>query len=100
MVKIKGADINPDDIAPRCAVKFLKPVVKLSKIDLDLIGNRKNNILLDLLRCQVRAEKSCKLLHKRYESCHASVMGTGNFEGKKNCGAELEDLFQCALTSS
>jgi hypothetical protein len=97
MVKIKGADINPEKVAPRCAAKYLKPVAKLSNIDLERIGDRKNNILLDLLRCQVKVEKSCKPRQRSYELCHASVMGTGNFEGRKDCGKELESLFQCAL---
>jgi len=96
MVKIKGPTVNKDNVAPKCT-KYLQPVLKISKIDLNNIGDRKNNTLVDLLRCQVKATKTCTSQHKDYESCHSSVMGTGNHEGRKNCGKELQLLYQCAL---
>ena len=58
MVKIKGSTVNKDNIAPKCA-KYLQPVLKLSKIELDNIGDRKNNALVELLRCQAKAPKTC-----------------------------------------
>lgn len=97
MVKIKGSTVNKDIIAPKCN-KYLQQVTKMSKIDLDNIGDRKNNALVELLRCQVKATKTCTAQQKNYESCHSSVMGTGNHEGRKNCGIELELLYKCALS--
>lgn len=98
MVKVKGSTINADHVAPRC-VKYLKSVEKKS-IESDSIGDSKNNRLLGLIRCQVKANKSkCNNESKRYENCHAGVMGVGNFEGRKHCGQELETLYNCALSS-
>ena len=96
MAKVKGSKINADTIAPRC-IKYLKALEKKT-IDLENIGDRKNNAFLDLIRCQVRAKKSeCKSESKMYENCHASVMGVGAFEGRKNCGKELDDIYKCIL---
>mmetsp|Transcript_5691 Transcript_5691/g.10797 ORF Transcript_5691/g.10797 Transcript_5691/m.10797 type:complete len:109 (-) Transcript_5691:142-468(-) len=100
MVKVKASRINADSIAPRC-IKYLKPVQNKKSIELDSIGDRRNNALLDLIRCQVKADKSkCRNESKRYESCHASVMGVGNYEGKKHCGGELEILYKCTMLSN
>ena len=85
--------------AQRPAVYYAS-VQKLKSIEIDAIGDRKNNVLLDLLRCLVKADKSlCQTESKRYEQCHASVMGIGNFEGRKNCGHELEALYNCLFSS-
>ena len=100
-MKIKGSKVatNSDaSIAPRCA-KYHTSVQKLKSIDLDAIGDRKNNVLLDLMRCQVKADKTqCQKESKLYENCHAGVMGIGNFEGRKNCGKELEVLYKCLFS--
>ena len=100
-MKVKGSKVatNDDTIAPRC-VKYHNSVRKLKSIDLDAIGDRKNNVLLDLIRCQVKADKAaCQRESKLYENCHAGVMGIGNFEGRKNCGQELEVLYKCLFSS-
>ena len=98
MVKVKGSTIDANSIAPRCA-KYLKSVQGKKSIDLEAIGDRRNNALLDLIRCQVKADKNmCNDESKRYENCHASVMGVGNFEGRKNCGKELEVLYKCTIS--
>ena len=101
-MKVKGSKVaatSESTIAPRCA-KYHTSVQKLKSIDLDAIGDRKNNVLLDLLRCLVKADKSsCQKESKLYEQCHASVMGIGNFEGRKNCGHELEALYNCLFSS-
>lgn len=39
--------------------------------------------------------KPCVKVEKAYNSCHAAIMGVGNFKGRKNCGEEMESLFQC-----
>ena len=102
-MKVKGSKVvaaNAESaIAPRCA-KYHTSVQKLKSIDLDAIGDRKNNVLLDLMRCQVKADKSkCQKESKLYENCHAGVMGIGNFEGRKNCGKELKVLYQCLFSA-
>lgn len=102
-MKVKGSRVaaanSASSIAPRC-VKYHTSVQKLKSIDLDAIGDRKNNVLLDLMRCQVKADKSkCQKESKLYETCHAGVMGIGNFEGRKNCGKELEVLYRCLFSA-
>eukprot|EP00985_Skeletonema_marinoi_P009237 scaffold4271_cov123-Skeletonema_marinoi.AAC.5 len=39
--------------------------------------------------------KPCAKVEKAYNSCHAGIMGVGNFKGRKNCGTEIESLFAC-----
>ena len=96
-MKVDGSSIHKSsNIAGKCE-KYLKPIKRKKKIDLQSIGNQQNNNLLDLLRCQCKAHKSCKDVEKFYSKCHSSVMGTGSFEGRKNCGEELEKLFACAM---
>jgi hypothetical protein len=75
-----------------------------SKLDFSLTGSKENNALIALLKCDARALKD-KLPHcgdavKRYDKCHASVMGTGMFEGRKGCAAEAEDLLRCVHQST
>jgi len=101
-MKLRGSKVaaksEEDRIAPRCA-KYAQSVQRLKSIDLDAIGDRKNNVLLDFLRCQVKADKTrCQKESKLYENCHAGVMGIGNFEGRKNCGEELEVLYRCLFS--
>lgn len=84
---------------------------------MDAIGTPTYNILLDLMRCQVKHPhiiqqnngddgsisdgnsgsnaKQCAKVGKSYSACHAAVMGVGNFNGRKHCGEEMEQLFQC-----
>ena len=101
-MKVKGprvAATSEERNVPRCA-KYYTSVQKLKSIELDAIGDRKNNVLLDLLRCLVKADKSsCQKESKLYEKCHASLMGIGNFERRKNCGHELEALYKCLFSS-
>ena len=74
-MKVKGprvAATSEERNVPRCA-KYYTSVQKLKSIELDAIGDRKNNVLLDLLRCLVKADKSsCQKESKLYEKCHAS----------------------------
>ena len=97
-MKVKGPKVaatSEERNVPRCA-KYYTSVQKLKSIELDAIGDRKNNVLLDLLRCLVKADKSsCQKESKLYEKCHAS----GNFERRKNCGHELEALYKCLFSS-
>ena len=74
-MKVKGPKVaatSEERNVPRCA-KYYTSVQKLKSIELDAIGDRKNNVLLDLLRCLVKADKSsCQKESKLYEKCHAS----------------------------
>lgn len=109
MAKITAADLpDADAISPACA-KHLRPLAKKRKkpIDTSAIGTPAYNLLLDLLRCQAkhpnRSEgsrsganaKECVKTEKMYSACHAAVMGVGNYQGRKNCGEEMERLFAC-----
>ena len=68
----KIAATSEERNVPRCA-KYYTSVQKLKSIELDAIGDRKNNVLLDLLRCLVKADKSsCQKESKLYEKCHAN----------------------------
>ena len=79
-------------------------------IDLDEIGTPRYNLLLDLMKCQSKHPniigdkneekiqidaKPCLKVEKAYNSCHAGIMGVGNYKGRKNCGQEIESLFLC-----
>ena len=120
MTKIITASNLPSlsEISPQC-VKFYKPLAKKKKkaIDLEDIGTPRYNLLLDLLKCQVKypnnnndiastlnegkEEKEtkeaccCMKVEKAYSVCHAGIMGVGNYKGRKNCGTEMESLFMC-----
>jgi len=120
MTKITTANHLPSlsEISPHC-VKYYKPLAKKKKkvIDLDDIGTPRYNLLLDLLKCQVKhpnqkltnssmndddnAEKkkasctTCAKVEKAYSACHAGIMGVGTYNGHKNCGKEMESLLIC-----
>ena len=97
-MKVEGGRLHKsaEAVAPKCQ-KFLSSIKRKQKIDLDAIGSQANNNLVDLLRCQCRAEKICKDIEKSHSKCHSSVMGTGSYAGRKTCGDELETLFNCAM---
>ena len=116
MTKITASDLpSSDSISPACA-KYYSPLSKKKKkqIDMDAIGTPSYNLLLDLMKCQVKhpnikknissgsdgsgsnaADKVCAKVEKNYSACHAGVMGVGNFKGRRNCGEEMEKLYQC-----
>lgn len=86
-----------------------------------MIGSRPNNILLDFLKCytKVQAKKNvetqalssngggvhvhvhdndkdtCRSVEKSYNNFHLSVIGTGNYNGHKQCGDQLQDWLEC-----
>ncbi len=112
MTKITASDLPPlSEVSPHC-VKYYKPLAKKKKkaIDLDEIGTPRYNLLLDLMKCQSKHPniigdkneekiiidaKPCLKVEKAYNSCHAGIMGVGNYKGRKNCGQEIESLFLC-----
>ncbi len=112
MTKISSSNLPPlNEISPKC-IKHYKPLAKKKKkaIDLNEIGTPRYNLLLDLMKCQSKHPnkpvgdnseekatdvKPCVKVEKAYNSCHAAIMGVGNFKGRKNCGEEIESLFQC-----
>ena len=117
MTKINVSSNLPpyNNISPSC-IKYYKPLVKKKKkiIDTDDIGAPSYNMLLDLLKCQVKhpnnnisntdndgstsssqTTTSCKSLEKKYMACHAGIMGVGNYKGRRHCGDEMEKLFLC-----
>ena len=96
-MKLNPQDLDANLITPKCQ-PYLKPLLKKKKAILfKTIGSPINNQLLDLVYCQSKTHKQCKSLEKVYKSCHASVMGIGSYEGRKNCAMELEALVHCAV---
>ncbi|KAL9180096.1 hypothetical protein ACHAXT_008066 [Thalassiosira profunda] len=105
MAKFAAADLpSASDIAPAC-FKFHRPLSKKRKrLDTADIGTPAYNLLLQLLRCQVKHPnisgaggdaKKCVKAEKAYSACHAAVMGVGSYNGRKHCGEEMESLFAC-----
>ena len=91
--------------------KYLAPLARRNKkkaVDLEAIGSRANNQLLDLLRCRNRfharsnssGQGSCKAAESAYDACHSSVMGTGSFRGRRHCGRELGDYLECVVAAA
>jgi hypothetical protein len=96
-MKVEGGRLHKsaEAVAPKCQ-KFLSSIKRKQKIDLDAIGSQANNNLVDLLRCQCRAEKICKDIEKsrnRIQNATAALV----WELRKTCGDELETLFNCAM---
>lgn len=91
-----GKRLEEATIEPKCQA-YAKSISRKKSIDLEAIGTPTNNHLVDFLRCQAKARKKCTNVEKAYAKCHSSVMGTGSFQGKKNCGEELEKFLDCAL---
>ena len=95
-MKIEGSTIHNSTIELKCE-KYLKSIKRKKNIDPQSIGSQHNNNLLDLMFCQSKTRKSCKRVEKMYKDCHKSVMGTGSFEGRKNCGNEFMRLYECTI---
>jgi hypothetical protein len=95
---MKGSEIPTLRIASKCQSEY-NSIKKKKDISLQTTGDQKTNLLLNLLRCQVKATtaKSCKEIEKEYTKCHQSFMGTGSYKGKKHCGDELQALYDCVL---
>eukprot|EP00948_MAST-09A_sp_MAST-9A-sp1_P003183 g3183.t1 len=78
--------------------KKLAGKVKLclnKKIDSEQTGSRPVNALVNILTCEVKQTKrsnDCTSFLKKYNICHAAVMGAG---GTKTCGKELRALHSC-----
>lgn len=90
---VKGSSFPSDVVATKCQNEY-KSIAK-KKIDMHATGDKKNNLMLQFLRCQAKATASCKHLEKEYSLCHKSFMGVGSYKGRRNCGAELEEFFRC-----
>jgi len=63
-------------------------------------SNSNNNNLASTLndnkeKKTIDGTKGCVKVEKAYSACHAGIMGVGNFEGRKNCRKEIEDLLLC-----
>mmetsp|Transcript_31453 Transcript_31453/g.45885 ORF Transcript_31453/g.45885 Transcript_31453/m.45885 type:complete len:99 (+) Transcript_31453:37-333(+) len=96
MAKVKGSALQDSStIAPKCS-KFVQPLRKRT-VNTEQIGNRHYNVLLDFVRCQRKVNKTCSGEDKSYSLCHASVMGTGSYEGRKHCGEEFKEFFDCVM---
>ena len=109
-------------IHQKCAPQ-LTALSHKKKIDLTGIGSRPNTILLDFLKCYTKGHAkttnivagagafssserggipnkerdTCRSVEKAYNNCHLSVMGTGNYNGHKQCGDPLQEWLDCCL---
>jgi len=99
---VRGKRIHEDFIDStsnsKCE-KLLKALSKKKSIPLTAIGSRSNNLLVDFLKChtKVLSKDYCKPVEKVYKGCHSSVMGTGNYNGAKDCGNELQEWMECCM---
>ena len=96
---VHGKRIREDfsDVADSKCEKLLVALSKKKMIALNETGSKSNNLLVDFLRCHTRvfSRESCKPAGKSYARCHASVMGTGNYKGAKDCKNELQEWMNC-----
>ena len=90
--------VEVDAFSPKCA-KFVRPLAGGAAVDLRATGQRTNNALLSLLKCECKARKVCDTPLARYAACHASVMGVGAYQGQPHCGDQLEALYACAVAA-
>ena len=99
MTKVKQSlSIIPETVSPRCR-DMLKKVSSKKSVDLTKTGDSRTNLLLNFLQCQVKATKTCMKEEKSYSNCHKSVMGTGSYDGRRDCGCEMEKLYYCVTES-
>ena len=96
---IKGSDIPESLVVPKCQALLKSVQKKKKKIDLASTGDSKTNLLLDLLKCQVKKDKeiSCTDQLKEYNKCHSSFMGTGSYQGRQHCQEEMQTLYYCVF---
>ena len=75
--------------------KFRK-ALEGQNVDLAKCGDKTNNALVNLLRCECKQKKICEAEIANYSACHSSVMGAGAFKGRPDCAAELVKLRACS----
>ena len=90
---------------PKCQSEY-NAVRKKKRINLDTTGDKKTNSLLSYLQCQVQknglpnVKILCNDISKEYTKCHQSFMGTGSYQGRKDCGKEMNELWDCVRRCS
>ena len=89
MVKLRHPVATP---LKRCE-KYAK-ALGVAEIDLHATGTRANNELVKLLLCEC-GKTLCRDAVARHGVCHGNVMSVGVFEGRKDCGEELDALRAC-----
>ena len=96
MTCIKGSAVPAHLVATNCTSQY-NAIKKKKTIDLSATGNPNTNNLLLLLQCQSKTTRECKEKGQEYTMCHNSFMGVGTYKGKKNCGKEMNEFYQCLL---
>jgi hypothetical protein len=91
---VEGSSL-PSTISPSCSK--LADALRGKTVDLSATGQRDNNKLDQLIRCEAKARAFCGELLAQYATCHGSVMSVGAYKGKNNCGEELARLKMCVL---
>ena len=104
---IHGSDFPSELVAEQCMSRFRylskttnnndnkKNKKSSMSIDMANTGDRKTNLMLAFLQCQMTATKSCNDFGTEYRKCHSSFMGVGSYNGKRNCGDEMMSLYNC-----
>eukprot|EP00529_Nitzschia_sp_RCC80_P033293 CAMPEP_0113444422 /NCGR_PEP_ID=MMETSP0014_2-20120614/2657_1 /TAXON_ID=2857 /ORGANISM="Nitzschia sp." /LENGTH=129 /DNA_ID=CAMNT_0000335431 /DNA_START=97 /DNA_END=486 /DNA_ORIENTATION=- /assembly_acc=CAM_ASM_000159 len=103
---INGSDFPPGLVAEKCMSRFRylsknnnnnKKKKSSSSMSFDMAntGDRKTNLMLAFLQCQMTATKSCEDFGTECRKCHNSFMGVGSYNGKRNCGDEMMSLYKC-----
>jgi hypothetical protein len=59
-------------------------------------GSKDTNALVRVLTCETTMRQVCGDVERKYTLCHKSIMGTGEYEGRQDCGLELSAFFDCA----
>jgi hypothetical protein len=76
-MKIEGSTIrkNPNATIDEKCDRYLKLIKRKKKIDLEAIGSKQNNILLDLLRCQSKQMSARRIKNNPNDNYGCSDVG-------------------------
>ena len=105
---VNGSDFPSELVAEQCMSRFRylsknqnNNNNKKSSMSIDMAntGDRKTNLMLAFLQCQMTATKSCGDFGTEYKKCHNSFMGVGSYNGKRGCGDEMMSLYNCLKKS-
>jgi hypothetical protein len=94
---VKGSDFPSELVEEKCMSKYLITSKKKNKqvFDMAATGDRKTNLMLSFLQCQLKVTKTCLDQEKEYTSCHKSFMGVGSYKGRRHCGDKMMSLYNC-----
>lgn len=94
-VVINASEIRKEIVEKKCAPLYKS--IRRKTIDVRATGDSKNDKLVAFLSCQSKATKTCIPENKEYSQCHKSFMGMGSYNGRRDCGKELSELYACIV---